>query len=510
LVCSAARRQLGDPHLADEVTPAVFIILSQKAGRIGDATVLSGWLFKTTRFVALAQTRAAVRRHRYEQESVMQSEAHPTPPDPLWKQISPLLDEALTQLGEKDRQAVLWRYFEDKSLAEVAGTAGTSEDAARMRISRALNKMHRYFERRGISSTTAMLAGVIPTHSLQAAPVELVKTLTLVAAAKGAAASTHVVLKLTKTRTGHLATTDWIEMGRKDVPMGRVVYDYPSLHLEWNPRDIWNLRVNAAATQMILDHSIHFIQPDPVPLTHTPTPDAVPDPLDEGDFAPRTGANLQGYWKGAIGAGADAVPVNLKISGQADGTFRAEGDDPMHGVYGQPLNVSCHPPTVKMTRASGAGLFQGEINQAGTEISGSWVQGGQSMPARVRRADYQAEHAQDAEQDYTFTSGNDLQEHWRGSWIVSIGKLKVPIRMALNIAKLPKGADSATIANVDQFGQDGPVPASSFPYSPPHLHLEWGWAGGAFEGRLENGKLAGAWFEGGGGFPLVFERTGPR
>jgi hypothetical protein len=44
--------------------------------------------------------------------------------------------------------------------------------------------------------------------------------------------------------------------------------------------------------------------------------------------------------------------------------------------------------------------------------------------------------------------------------------------------------------------------------SPPQLRLEWKWTGGAFEGKLQNGKLAGTWYQGGGGFPLVFERSG--
>ena len=69
----------------------------------------------------------------------------------LWQQISPLLDEALAQLGEKDRQAVLLRFFENKSLAEVGNRLGTGEDTARKRVSRALEKLRRYFHetRRG-------------------------------------------------------------------------------------------------------------------------------------------------------------------------------------------------------------------------------------------------------------------------------------------------------------------------------------------------------------------------
>jgi hypothetical protein len=93
------------------------------------------------------------------------------------------------QLGEKDRAAVVLRFFGGKSFAEVAATAGVSENAAKKRVSRALAKLHSYFAKRGVSSTAAIIAGAITTNSVQAAPITLAKSVTAVAIAKGTAAS---------------------------------------------------------------------------------------------------------------------------------------------------------------------------------------------------------------------------------------------------------------------------------------------------------------------------------
>jgi uncharacterized protein (TIGR03435 family) len=189
LVFSAALRKTGNPHAAEEITQAVFIILAQKAGRILDKTILPGWLYQTARLTASSFLRRETRRVHREQEAFMQTAPHAIAPDETWEQLAPLLEDAMGQLGDKDRAAVVLRFFGGKNFAEVVTVAGVSENAAKKRVIHALEKLHRYFARRGVSSTTAIIAGAISANSVQTAPVALAKTVSAVAVAKGVAAS---------------------------------------------------------------------------------------------------------------------------------------------------------------------------------------------------------------------------------------------------------------------------------------------------------------------------------
>jgi len=192
LVHSAAWRFTGNPHHAEEITQAVFIILARKAGGLWRGTVLSGWLYQTARQTAANFVKGEIRRHRREQEAYMQSIL--TEPEPAaWEQIAPLLDEAMGWLGETDRNAIVLRFFENKTARQVGTALKLNEAAAHKRVDRALEKLHRYFARRGVSSTTAIIAGAISAHSVQAAPVALAKSITAVALAKGATASTSTL-----------------------------------------------------------------------------------------------------------------------------------------------------------------------------------------------------------------------------------------------------------------------------------------------------------------------------
>src|SRR5688572_23849813 len=102
LVYSAALRHVGNHHRAEEITQAVFVILARKAGSFGSKTVLSGWLFQTTRLTAANYVRTETRRARREQEAYMQSNPDENSND-VWQQMSPILNDVIAELGETDR-----------------------------------------------------------------------------------------------------------------------------------------------------------------------------------------------------------------------------------------------------------------------------------------------------------------------------------------------------------------------------------------------------------------------
>jgi uncharacterized protein (TIGR03435 family) len=189
LVYSAALRKTGNPHVAEEITQVVFVILAQKAERIPTKTVLAGWLYQTARLTASSFLKLEARRARREQETYMQNELGATAPDETWKQLAPLLEDAMGYLGERERAAVVGRYYAGQSLAELAMASGITENAAKKRIHRALEKLHRYFAKRGVASTAATIAGAISVNSVQAAPAALANAVTAVALGKGATAS---------------------------------------------------------------------------------------------------------------------------------------------------------------------------------------------------------------------------------------------------------------------------------------------------------------------------------
>src|SRR4051812_14986569 len=156
LVHSTAFRFTRNSHHAEEITQAVFVILARKAGKLSSRVVLSGWLYQVTRLTAANFVKGEIRRQRREQEAHMQSIIEETE-SPEWKAVAPLLDEAMGSLGQPDRDAVVLRYFENKSAAEIGAVLRMNEETARRRVNRAVEKLRKFFNRRDVTLSAVIL-----------------------------------------------------------------------------------------------------------------------------------------------------------------------------------------------------------------------------------------------------------------------------------------------------------------------------------------------------------------
>jgi uncharacterized protein (TIGR03435 family) len=197
-VYATALRQVRDSHLAKDVVQAVFIVLAKKAHQLPDATIMEGWLFRATRYAGFKALRDEQRQHRWIREAAYMETPHYEPSsDEVWKQIAPVLNDTLNQLREADRDALLLRFFKGKSFSAVGEGLGISEDAAKKRVSRGLDKLRILLGRRGIVFPATILAATLSANAVQAAPVGLSSSIAAVAVAKGTAA-TNSTLTLTK------------------------------------------------------------------------------------------------------------------------------------------------------------------------------------------------------------------------------------------------------------------------------------------------------------------------
>ena len=178
LVHSVALRHTADPQHAEEITQAVFLILARKAHSLSSNTILSGWLYHTARLTAANFQRSEWRRARREQEAFMRSTQENSTDESAWRELAPFLDEAMACLSAADRDAVVLRYFENKSLPEVGQALGLEHRAAQKRVSRAIEKLRRIFSRHGVTATVTLIAAAISSHSIQAAPLGLATKIT--------------------------------------------------------------------------------------------------------------------------------------------------------------------------------------------------------------------------------------------------------------------------------------------------------------------------------------------
>ncbi len=193
-IYQASLRRTAERHaLAQEVVQQVFLALARHAGALARHESLVGWLHTTTRYAASHVLRAELRRRSYETAAGSMNDPDSSSPAADWAELRPLLDEALDRLSDRDRDALLQRFFEGRSLAEMAALRGIGEDGVRKRVDRALDKLRASFGRRGIASTAAALGALL---SSQAGATVLPAVQALAANAPWSAAAAQPALAL--------------------------------------------------------------------------------------------------------------------------------------------------------------------------------------------------------------------------------------------------------------------------------------------------------------------------
>ena len=203
---------------------------------------------------------------------------------------------------------------------------------------------------------------------------------------QGEKARSRVVFQFFKTNGAYTATGVFIDTAPEPFQVTKFTYDYPSVRFAVGQDFTFEGKLRAGAKEIAATQRRGNLSTTML-LKRTVSPDTAPEPLAKSEYAPRTGSDLQGTWKSAIGSGRSEVRVAIRIAETSPGTFRAELDNLTSPWLGQPMTVTYNPPEVKLEVASGAGMFRGEVRKGNTELAGNWIQGGGQTPVVFNRAD---------------------------------------------------------------------------------------------------------------------------
>src|SRR5579862_7742996 len=169
MVYWTCRRDMENDQSAEDATQVVFVLLAQKSASLRRNVSIAGWLFNTARLVSRNVRRNEARRLRYEQEAIKSMEYDAAQEDG-WQQVEPWLNDGLSKLPVSDRDILLLRYFEGLSIREVAQTVGASESAAKMRVTRALDRLRGYLTKKEVAVSSIALPALLAEHAAMSVP----------------------------------------------------------------------------------------------------------------------------------------------------------------------------------------------------------------------------------------------------------------------------------------------------------------------------------------------------
>ncbi len=299
---AALRRANGRTHLAEEIAQKVFSDLARKAATLAGHPALTGWLYRTTRYVAIDAIRAEQRREKLT-DSLRAMPDHFTSADPSvdWEKLRPVIDEALDQLREDDREVLLLRFFNGLAYAEVGQRLDLTENAARMRAERALDKLRIFLSQRGVTSTSAALGLLLASPAFAAAPASLAQVVVSSALA-------------TATQTGASGLVSTLLMNKITLPVISAVLAAGLTTVVWTAVARDHTRSELAALHQ--ENARLVAQASAPPATTTNVTTSIPD------HAPASNA-------AAIVAALDERQARLAAA--AKNTAASAATDPAHG-----------------------------------------------------------------------------------------------------------------------------------------------------------------------------------
>ncbi|HEX2860087.1 MAG TPA: sigma-70 family RNA polymerase sigma factor, partial [Lacunisphaera sp.] len=206
---TALRTTGGRRHVAEEIVQKVFADVARKSAALCHHPVLTGWLYRSTRYAAMEANRTEQRRQKLNQNyAAMSDPLTPAEPSADWEQLRPVIDGAMEELREGDRELLLLRFFQGLTFPDIATRLELSENAARMRTERALEKLRGHLDKRGVTSTGSALGLVLTNQALAVAPAGMTASVTsaaLSAAPLGTVAALFTQILMNKTMTASLS-----------------------------------------------------------------------------------------------------------------------------------------------------------------------------------------------------------------------------------------------------------------------------------------------------------------